>query len=195
MQVPGWPDAGLDGVMQVLGWCDAGPWMVWYRSLDGVMQVLGWCDAGPRMVWCRSPDVQILETETLPEKVGALLKKINVIVWIYGQLSSLSKVFISEWTLSLIGLSIGLNFWWLPSYRKFVSKQLGTLSFQLLFHFSSGVHNNLCLYVLEYCTVFVLTNLRVCDVIQNLCQSSLVNCEFVSQNVPPKRWILKNWSL
>ena len=44
----GWPDAGLDGVMQVPRWCDAG--------LDVLMQVLGWCDAGPRIVRCRSSD-------------------------------------------------------------------------------------------------------------------------------------------
>ena len=46
------------------------------------MQVYGLCDAGPRMVGCRSSDgamqvhtdVQILETETLLGKVGALLE-------------------------------------------------------------------------------------------------------------------------
>ena len=47
--------------------------------MDGVMQVPGWCDAGPRMVGYRSPDVQILETETQLWKLGALLRKINVI--------------------------------------------------------------------------------------------------------------------
>ena len=98
---------GYGKMMQVrMAWCrsrcsDAGPRMVWCRSTDGVMQVRGWCDADPRMVRCRSTDVQILETETQSWKVGALLGKINVIGWICGQLSSLSKVFVSEWTLSL----------------------------------------------------------------------------------------------
>ena len=49
---------------------------------DGVMQVPGWPDAGPRMVRCRIPGIQILEMETLPGKVRALLKEINEL---YGQ--------------------------------------------------------------------------------------------------------------
>ena len=50
---------------------------------------------------------------------------------------------------------IGLNFWWLPSRHKFDPKRLGTQTFQLHFHFLSGVHN-ICA-----CAVFVLTNLLV----------------------------------
>ena len=46
--------------------------------MDALMQVHGWCDAFSRMLRCRSPDVQILEMETLPGKVRALLGKINV---------------------------------------------------------------------------------------------------------------------
>ena len=50
---------------------------------------VGWCYAGPRTVRCMSlydmikvPDMQILEMETLPGKVRALLKEINEL---YGQ--------------------------------------------------------------------------------------------------------------
>ena len=81
-------------IFLLAGWPDAGPYCV--------MQVLGCCDAGPRMLRCRCPDVHILATKTMLGKVGALLGKINVMGWICGQLSSLSKVFIfTKWTLSL----------------------------------------------------------------------------------------------
>ena len=67
---------GPDGVMQVpgcrSGYSDAGPLMFQCRSSNVLMQVRGWCNTGPLMVQYRSPDVQILETETLSVKVGAL---------------------------------------------------------------------------------------------------------------------------
>ena len=45
---------------------------------------------------------------------------------------------------------IGLNFWRLTSCHKFASKQLGTQSLQLHFHFLSGVHN-ICACMFKKC--------------------------------------------
>ena len=45
---------------------------------------------------------------------------------------------------------IRLNFWWLPSRHKFSPKRLCTQSFQLHFHFLSGVHN-ICASMFKKC--------------------------------------------
>ena len=82
---------------------------------------------------------------------------------------------------------IGLNFWWLPSRHMFAPKRLGIQTFQLHFHYLSGVHNICaCMFKkcailpwwivtlfakcalrervnFEHCTVFVLTYLLVCS--------------------------------
>ena len=57
--------------MQGPGWLDIGP--------DVLIQVSGWCDAGPWMLRCRSLDVQFFYTETASKKVEALLEKICII--------------------------------------------------------------------------------------------------------------------
>ena len=107
MQVLGCFNSGLQmlwcrssGVlMQVRRCCDTGPRMFWCRSLDVLIQVRGCFDAdlrmvrwrsadgvaGPRIVLCKCKVVNILRTEALSGKEGALLGKINVIGWMHRQ--------------------------------------------------------------------------------------------------------------
>ena len=111
MQVRGWSDAGcrsVDDLMQVLRWSDAGPQMIWCRSVNDLMQIRGWSNAGPLMIWCRSMDdlmqVPGCANFTDGKTVGGKYERFWEKSMLSVELSSLSQVFISEWTLSLMWL-------------------------------------------------------------------------------------------